>query len=65
MKNVQNISNGAICLVLNQLKEFRPRNDYNVLLKLFLIFLGGIPESEVSFRTPGGLHRARWMAKAI
>lgn len=44
-----------------------PRNDYLELLqKLCNIFLGGTsPGYKAKFRAPGGLHNARWMAKAI
>lgn len=30
-----------------------------------LIFLGVVPQDEVSFKCPGAIHHARWMAKAI
>jgi len=30
-----------------------------------VIFLGGTPPKGISFKLPGALHRARWMAKAI
>ena len=48
-----------------QLEEFQPRNDYKELLNLCIIFLLGVPKKGLSFRFPGGLHRARWMEKAI
>ena len=65
MKNIKNITDDTICFILNQLKEFQPRDDYKELLNLPLIFLGGIPEFEVSFRACGFFHRVRWMSKAI
>ena len=40
-KNV-NITDNALCFILNHLKEFQTRENYKVLLKLSLIFLEGI-----------------------
>lgn len=47
--------------LLNQ----QPRDDYREFLELVLIFLGATPTSGIRFMTPGPMHRARWMAKAI
>ena len=41
------------------------RDDYQELLHLVIIFLGGVPEKGVKFRAPGAMHRARWMAKVL
>ncbi|KAG0717728.1 hypothetical protein GWK47_053853 [Chionoecetes opilio] len=41
-----------------------PREDYDELLRLCLLFLGG-SEGQIRFRAPGAYHQARWMAKAI
>lgn len=41
-----------------------PRDDYEELLELVLVFLGGIPDN-YHFRKPGACHHARWMAKAL
>lgn len=49
----------------NQLNDFQPRDDYKELLELAIVFLGDVPKRGVHFRAPAGLHRARWMAKAI
>lgn len=60
------VAENIIAFAVRQLEEFQPRDDYRELLQLTIIFLGGtIPRGAFSFRTPGGLHRARWMAKAI
>ena len=48
-----------------QLKEKQPRDDYREYLELCVIFLGGIPEGGISFKSPGPMHHARWMAKVI
>ena len=48
-----------------QLKEKQPRDDYREFLELCVIFLGGIPEGGISFKSPGPMHHARWMAKVI
>ena len=45
------------------LKEQLPRSDYKELLELSLIFLG--VREEITFKKPGAVHHARWMAKAI
>jgi len=62
---IENISTDMIIFASKQLEEFQPRDDYKELLNLCIIFLGGVPKKGLSFRSPGGLHRARWMAKAI
>lgn len=41
-----------------------PRAEYKELLELSLIFLGRNTEP-VRFKSPGAMHHARWMAKAI
>lgn len=51
--------------VLSQLTLNHPRDDYFEFLNLVLIFLGDVPPNGVRFRTPGALHHARWMAKAL
>jgi hypothetical protein len=42
-----------------------PREDYAELLRLSLLFVGGWSGPDFKFRTPGAIHQARWMAKAI
>jgi len=54
-----------IAFVDKQLKTFQPRDDYRELLQLTSTFLKDSPAEGVRFRAPAGLHRARWMAKAI
>lgn len=43
----------------------QPREDYKEFLQLCLIFLGRIAPNMISFKAPGAMHHARWMAKAI
>jgi len=62
---IENISTDMIIFASKQLEDFQPRDDYKELFNLCIIFLGGVPKKGLSFRSPGGLHRARWMAKAI
>jgi len=62
---IENISTETITFASKQLEEFQPRDDYKELLNLCIIFLRGVPKKGIYFRSPGGLHRARWMAKAI
>lgn len=49
------------------LKQKHPRDDYKELLQLTVIFLGAVPHEQQhpTFMTPGAVHRARWMARAI
>jgi len=46
-------------------EESQPREDYEEFIKLCIIFPGGADPAEISFRTPGACHQARWMVKAI
>lgn len=48
-----------------KLTENHPRDDYKELLQLVLVFVGSLDGNVVGFRTPGAIHHARWMAKAI
>src|SRR5678815_2779975 len=48
-----------------QLKKNHPRDDYKELLELTVVYLCGNFEKRFSFRKPGALHRARWMARII
>jgi hypothetical protein len=48
-----------------QLQEKQPRDDYREFLELCVIFLGGIPEGGISFKSPGTMHHARRISKAI
>lgn len=47
-----------------QLNENQPRRDYEEFLQLILLFLGE-ELGEYSFRPPGPVSHARWMAKGI
>jgi hypothetical protein len=64
-KILENIAADTISFAQNQLQVYQPRDDYKELLNLTIIYLGGVPVKGVSFRRPAGLHRARWMAKAM
>ncbi|GBP37604.1 hypothetical protein EVAR_34641_1 [Eumeta japonica] len=65
LRYVQNIADSTISFAKKQLNDYQPRDDYKELLTLTIIFLEGVPNKGISFRAPAGLHRARWMAKAI
>ncbi|GBM11911.1 hypothetical protein AVEN_209614-1 [Araneus ventricosus] len=41
------------------------RDDYRELIELSIVFLGGDAEKNFEIRSPGAIHQARWMAKAI
>lgn len=49
----------------HELKNRHPRDDYKEFIHLCLIYLGQLPSDKISFRIPGAIHHARWMAKAI
>lgn len=55
--------------ITDQMKKKICRHDYRELLELSMLFLGeSLPDSEKRksiFRSPGAVHHARWMAKAI
>src|SRR6218665_3842655 len=59
------IRDELIQFIQQQLVQFQPRDDYRELLQLSLVFLGAVSEAHVNIRTPGAIHRARWMAKLI
>ncbi|KYN07150.1 hypothetical protein ALC62_01887 [Cyphomyrmex costatus] len=42
-----------------------PREDYRDFIELIIMFLGSTPPRGSKFRTPGAVHHARWMAKAL
>lgn len=65
LRCVENVASSTISFAEKQLNDYQPRDDYRELLKLTIIFLGGVSNNGISFRAPAGLHRARWMAKAI
>lgn len=66
---VKIILNDVICNVKtfcsNELKQNYSRDDYKEFLELALIFLGGDEQSKITFKTPGAIHHARWLAKAL
>ncbi|VVC38146.1 Hypothetical protein CINCED_3A003921 [Cinara cedri] len=55
--------NDLVKFIKDQLATYQPRDDYRELLQLSLIFLGDKTARCFNIRTPGALHRARWMAK--
>jgi len=59
------IRDELIQFIHQQLVQFQPRDDYREQLQLSLVFLGSVSEAHVHIRTPGAIHRARWMAKLI
>ncbi|XP_066601758.1 uncharacterized protein [Prorops nasuta] len=54
-----------LCFVSDQFKISQLRGDYNELLELTCIFLGGAPPRGIKFKHPGAMHHARWLSKAI
>lgn len=63
-ESLNDIGDEIIIFCQNELKKKIVRHDYKELLELTLIFLGAYT-SNVSFRAPGAMHHARWMAKAL
>ena len=54
-----------ITFAQDQLGIYQTRDDYRELVELIIIFLGGTPTKEMSFKSPAGLYHAKWMAKII
>ena len=50
---------------VSQLAIHQPRDDYQELLELTIMFLGSKLPNGVHFWTPGPTHHVRWMSKAI
>ena len=48
-----------------KLDEDFVRNDYRELIDLCVIVLGGDTEKKLKLRSPGAMHQARWMARAV
>ena len=55
----------VLTFCMNTLNKTHYREDYRELLELTVIFLNGTPPRGISFRTPGPIHHARWMSKAL
>ena len=64
-RSVSGVASDVITFANAQLEQFQPRDDYQELLQLTVICLGGMLAKDVSFKAPAGLHPARWMANAI
>lgn len=47
------------------MQKNQPRDDYKEFLELSSIFLGATPRDQFSFKAPGAMSHARWMAKVI
>ncbi|XP_044591190.1 uncharacterized protein LOC123269514 [Cotesia glomerata] len=58
------IKDEILKFVNNQIEMDHCRDDYRELLELSLIFLG-TTTTNITFKHPGVVHHARWMAKAI
>lgn len=61
---INDICDDIIKFCLNELKKPIIRHDYQELLQLTIVFLGG-PMENYHFRAPGADHYARWMAKLL
>ncbi|GBN78470.1 hypothetical protein AVEN_136430-1 [Araneus ventricosus] len=48
-----------------ELKSFMVRDDYQELIELSFVFLGGDAEKKIKIKPPGAMHQARWMAREI
>ena len=65
LEKVQGSMDNILQFCLNQLKLPHYREDYREILEITVIFLNGVPPRGISFRTPGAIHHARWMSKAL
>jgi hypothetical protein len=62
---MENFPEDIIEFAQMQLRNIQRHDDYRELLEITIIFLGGTPLCGAFIMAPGGLHKARWMAKAI
>lgn len=58
------VQDDIIIFCQNEIGKKIVRHDYEELLQLILIFLGGFTK-KLKFRDPGAVHQARWMANLI
>lgn len=63
-KALGDIQDDIIIFCQNEIKKEIARHDYEELLQLVLIFLGGYSK-KMTFREPTTIHQARWMANLI
>lgn len=63
-KNIKFEKNNLLTFITQHINVLQPRADYKELLQLCSIFLGKTIEN-YKFKTPGAMHRARWMSKII
>lgn len=61
---LKDVQDDIIIFCQNEMKKEMVRHDYQELLQLVLIFLGGYTKN-VSFRELIAIHQARWMANLI
>ena len=52
-------------LTVKNSREVLPRDDYKEIAETALIMLGGSPPSGVSWKKPGAVHKARFMANSL
>ena len=64
-KQLGPVRDELVIFVEGQLADFHARNDYQVLLKLALLFLGVPHVDGPRINAPGACHCERWMAKLI
>ena len=62
-KSIENLGDEINAFASEMLRVSQPRDDYKELLELVLIFTGYMKNP--TFKIPGAMHCARWMAKAI
>ena len=51
--------------VTDQLGMSHQRKDYQELIQLVLVFIGGVPSPDLAFRKPGAIHCARFMLRLL
>ena len=64
-KRLEQKRQGNIDFCSNILKKEFTRGDYKELVELIILYLTGECEEGFTFKRPGALHKARWMAKLI
>ena len=62
---ITDIREESIKFAIQQLESFQPHDDYKELLEFVIVFLSGDPPQGIFVMTPGAIHHAHSMAKAL
>lgn len=65
LASVANEHEEILHVLMEYVEHDLPRDDYREIAELAIILLGSTPPRGIKFLSPGPIHHARWMAKAI